>query len=63
MDNFSPAEQRMLSLIERELDTDLRLVALMTVLGGRGSRLWRRVRCLGVRLRFACQRRDRRPRV
>jgi hypothetical protein len=59
--DFSTFEQRQLSLIERGLDTDRRLVALMAVLGGRGSRMWRRLRCLGVRLGFACRLRSRRP--
>ncbi|HKN99512.1 MAG TPA: hypothetical protein VJX10_20495 [Pseudonocardiaceae bacterium] len=63
MDNFSPSELRQLSLIERDLVTDRRLVALMAVLGARGSRTWRRLRCLAVRLRFACRIRGRRPRT
>ncbi|HEX5118978.1 MAG TPA: hypothetical protein VFW65_27645 [Pseudonocardiaceae bacterium] len=63
MDNysdFSTFEQRQLSLIERELVTDRRLVALMAVLGARGTRMWRRLRCFAIRFGFASRMRNRR---
>jgi hypothetical protein len=63
VDNFWTSEQRQLSLIERDLDTDQRLVALMAVLGRGGGRIWLRLRCLGVRLAFACRIRGRGPRI
>jgi Flp pilus assembly protein TadB len=49
--DFSLHEQRRLAEIERELSADRRLVALISVLGSRRTSAWRRMRCLGIRLR------------
>lgn len=49
--DFSLYEQRRLAEIEAELSTDRRLVDLMAVLGSKRAKVWRRLRCVGVRIR------------
>lgn len=48
---FSLHERRQLAEIERELSSDRRLVAMIAVLESHRTRAWRRMRCLGIRLR------------
>jgi Flp pilus assembly protein TadB len=49
--DFSLYERRRLAEIERGLAQDRRLVAMMAVLGSERAKAWRRMQCLGVRVR------------
>ena len=49
--DFSLYERRQLAEMERELADDRRLVAMMALLGSSRTKLWRRLQCVGVRLR------------